>query len=320
MPDSQASVDHQVPDEDPNVHHAWDNTLEPILTVKSGDVVRFDCRDATGGQLGPDATVTDVSAIDPELVHALTGPIAIEGAEPGDVLTVEILELEHEGWGYTIVPPGPLKLGLLFEAFDKPAIHVWEIEDGVCHFVDGIEVPLAPFPGVVGVAPAENGVFDTLSPRATGGNVDIKHLTAGSTISLPIAVENALFSIGDCHAAQGDGEVSGTGIEAPMSVTCRFELEPDRTIERPHLETDGPFTPTGRDERMIAVTGVESDLYDAAEAATCGLIDRLVDEYDLTREQAYILCSTVADLKINQVVHAPNSVVSAYLPTNIFPE
>ncbi|WP_121742967.1 acetamidase/formamidase family protein [Natronorubrum halophilum] len=320
MSSDHDAVDHRVSDDDANVHSRWNNDLEPVLTIDPGDVVRFECRDATSGQLGPDSVTADVAELDIDPVHPLTGPIAIDGAGPGDVLQIELLELEHRGWGYTLVLPGAADLGLLFDAFPDPALHVWDLEDDVARFVNGIEVPLDPFPGILGVAPGEEGEHSTFPPRSVGGNMDVKHLTAGSTLSLPVAVEDALFSVGDCHAAQGDGEVCGTGIEAPMSVTCRFDVRSDLSIEQPRFETDGPFTPTGRDEPMFATSGIGDDLREAARTAIRGMIDHLHDERELTREQAYILCSAAVDLKINEVVNAPNWVVSAYLPESIFPE
>ncbi|WP_293029262.1 acetamidase/formamidase family protein [Natronococcus sp.] len=313
------SVDYRIGADDA-VHSSWDNDLEPALTVESGDVVRFDCRDATNGQLGPGSTAEDIAAIDVEPIHPLTGPIAIEGARPGDVLEVELLDLEHEGWGQTLVLPGEMELGLLADEFPEPALHVWELEDGIARFVDGIEVPTDPFPGVIGVAPAEDGSHSTFPPQSVGGNVDIKHLTAGSRLFLPVAVEEALFSVGDCHAAQGDGEVCGTGIEAPMTVTCRFSLRSEMSIEQPQFETTGPFTPTGRDEPMYGTTGIADDLREASKVAIRQLIDHMEAERGLERAEAYMLCSAAVDLKVSEAVNAPNWVVSAYLPESIFPE
>lgn len=322
MANEYDTVDHRVTADDATVHSTWNNELEPVCTIDPGDVVRFECRDATNGQLGPDSVAADVAELDIDPVHPLTGPVAIDGAGPGDVLEIELLDLEHRGWGYTLVLPGEIGHGLLADSFPEPAVHVWELDDDddVCRFVNGIEVPLNPFPGIVGVAPAETGSHGTFPPRSVGGNIDVKHLTAGSTLFLPVAVEDALCSVGDCHAAQGDGEVCGTGIEAPMSVTCRFDVRPELTIEQPQFETDGPFTPTGRDEPMVGTSGIDDDLRGATESAVRGMIDHLHEERELTREQAYILCSAAVDLKINEVVNAPNWVVSAYLPESIFPE
>jgi len=318
MSDETPTPDHEVPDADAHVHSVWDNSLNPVLTIAPGDVVRFDCRDTVDGQIGPGSTAEDFAAVDTDPIHPLTGPVAIEGAEPGDVVAVDLLDFEHEGWGFTGFLPGAAGMGLLPEEFDEAGLHVWEFADGVARFVDGIEVPLDPFPGTVGLAPAEPGAHDTTPPRDVGGNMDVKHLTAGSTVYLPVEVDGGLLSMGDCHAAQGDGEVCVTGIEAPMSVTARVRLA-DRSIEQPQFETGGPFTPTGRDEPAYGTTGIGPDLYEATRKAIRHMIDHLTSERDLDRGEAYMLCSAAVDLKISQVVDAPNWTVAAYLPESIFP-
>ena len=310
--------DHRLSDEESNVHYDWSSERDPVLTIPPGDTVQFDCRDAANGQLGTDATAEQLRS----LVfkgHPLTGPVAVEGAEPGDVLEIELLEFDHRGYGFTYFYEGDAEKGLLPEEFDEPGLHVWSIEDGVAEFVDGIEVPIDPFPGCIGVAPGDDGTHVTTPPRRVGGNVDIKHLTAGSTLYLPIEADGALFSIGDCHAAQGDGEVCVTGIEAPMSVTARFTVHSEMKIEEPQFETMGPFTAAGVDEPMYATSGIDSDLMTATKKAIRHMIEHLSTERGLTRAEAYILCSAAVDLKINEVVDAPNWVVSAYLPESIFP-
>jgi acetamidase/formamidase len=317
---SDYEVDYRLSDAERNIHRAWDNSLDPILTVEPGDVVRFECRDATDQQIDVEATDADVPDISFDPVHPLTGPVEVEGADPGDVLEVELVSLQHKGWGYNVFFPGEMELGLLPEEFEDPGLHVWDLDGDVGHFVNGIEIPLDPFPGVIGVAPGEDGEHDTLPPRSVGGNMDVKHLTAGSTLYLPVDVEGALFSTGDCHAAQGDGEVCVTGIEAPMFVTARFDVRSDMDIEQPQFETDHPFTPTGADEPMYGTTGIDSDLMDATKKAIKHMITHLHEERGLTRAEAYILCSAIVDLKINEVVDAPNWTVSAYLPESIFPE
>ncbi|MDS0298811.1 acetamidase/formamidase family protein [Halogeometricum sp. S1BR25-6] len=313
-------VDHDLSDDDENVHHVWDNSLEPLVTVEPGDVVRFECRDALDGQVGPDSGVDDLANATFDPVHPLTGPVAVEGAEPGDVLAVELLDFEHKGWGFTGFMPGEMGLGLLPEEFEEAGLHIWELEEDVAHFVDGIEVPLDMFPGIIGVAPGEDGEHDTLPPYDTGGNMDVKHMTKGSTVYLPVEVEGGLFSTADCHAAQGDGEVCVTGIEAPMYVTARFDVLKDKSIEQPQLKTTGPFTPTGSDEPMYATTGIAPDLMEATKKAVRHMIDHLEAERDLTRGEAYILCSAAVDLKISEVVDAPNWTVTAYVPDSIFPD
>ncbi|MGM0448938.1 MAG: acetamidase/formamidase family protein [Methanobacteriota archaeon] len=314
------TVDHRLSDAERNIHRSWDNSLDPVLTVESGEVVRFECRDAVDRQLDVESTAADFANVSFDPVHPLTGPVAVEGAEPGDVLEVELLDLQHKGWGYTGYLPGEMGLGLLPEDFPDADVHIWDLEGDVGHFVNGIEVPLDPFPGVIGLAPGADGEHDTLPPYDTGGNMDVKHMTAGSTVYLPVEVDGGLFSTADCHAAQGDGEVCVTGVEAPMFVTARLSVRTDMDIEQPQLHTSGPFTPTGRDEPMYATTGIADDLLEATKKATRHMIDHLEAERDLTRGEAYILCSAAMDLKVSEVVDAPNWTVTAYVPDSIFPD
>lgn len=317
MTDESSSVNHRLRDEEPHVHYDWSLDHDPVLTVTPGETVQFDCRCAANVS-GPDATVDDLQK-GTWKGHPLTGPVAIEGAEPGDVLSVELLDFQHHGYGFTYFYPSDAEKGLLPEEFETPSLHVWDIEDGVAKFIDGIEVPIDPFPGCIGVAPREPGSHGTMPPRSVGGNVDIKHLTAGSTVHLPVEVDGGLFSLGDCHAAQGDGEVCVTAIEAPMSVTVRFEVRSDLDVRQPEFETSGPFTPTGADEPMYGTSGIDADLMEATRKAVRHMIDHLHEQRGLSRAEAYLLCSVAVDLKINEVVDAPNWTVSAYLPESIFP-
>ncbi|MGM0606619.1 MAG: acetamidase/formamidase family protein [Halobacteriota archaeon] len=314
------TIDYRLSAADENVHNVWDNSIEPALTIEPGDVVRFDCRDALDGQIDLDSTADDLATASFDPVHPLTGPVYVEGAEPGDVLAVELLDLQHKGWGFTGYMPGDMGLGLLPEDFEAAGLYVWDLDGDVGRFVNGIEVPLDPFPGIMGVAPRESGEHDTLPPRDVGGNMDVKHMTKGSTVYLPIETEGARFSTADCHAAQGDGEVCVTGIEAPMFVTARFDVRSDMDISQPQLETGGPFTPTGHDEPMYGTTGIADDLMVATKKAIRHMIDHLEAERGLTRGEAYILCSAAVDLKISEVVDVPNWTVTAYLPESIFPE
>ena len=313
--------DHRIPATDETIHTTWSRQHDPVQTIDPGDVVRFDCRDATNGRLDATSTVDDVySLADDSTGHPLTGPIAVRDARPGDVLVVELLDFQHEGIGFTYFYPGDEGWGLLPEEFADPGLHVWNLKDGIGEFVNGIEVPLAPFSGNLGVAPVADGTHSTTPPRRVGGNLDVKHLTAGATLYLPIEVDEALFSIGDCHAAQGDGEVCVTGIEAPMSVTARFRLQSEMDIDQPQFETNGPFSAPGHDQSVYATTGISDDLMEATKLAVRHMITHLHEQRDLTRTEAYLLCSAIVDLKLNEVVDKPNWVVSAYVPQGIFPD
>ncbi|WP_277556154.1 acetamidase/formamidase family protein [Halobaculum limi] len=317
--------DHHVDATDDTLHYRWDNAIDPVCTVDPGTVIVFDCRDAYDGQVTPPATVKDLLAVDAD-GHPLTGPVAVEGATAGDTLVVDLLAFEHEGWGVTAVPSGDREAGLLPDRFRDAHVREWDLDtrrDGtpVATFVDDdapdVAVPIAPFPGNLGIAPGEDGAHSTIPPRNVGGNVDVKHLTAGSRLYLPVEAAGALFSIGDCHAAQGDGEVCLTGIEAPMSVTVRLDVVSDRPVDGPEFETTGPFTPSGHDEEMYATTGIEPDLMDATRAAIDRMIDHLHERRGFDPVDAYVLCSAAVDLKISQVVDAPNWTVTAYLPESV---
>ena len=302
-------VDHTLARDEAHIHYDFDRDRDPVLTVDSGETVEVECLDAGDGQLPPDAAPEDVQAVDAP-GHPMTGPIAIEGAEPGDTLAVEILDVSHEGIGWTYVAPGA---GFLPEEFPDFAVHTWDLDGDVGYF-HGIEVPLHPFPGNLGLAPAEPGPHSTIPPRDVGGNLDIKHLTPGSTLYLPVEVAGGLFSIGDLHAAQGDGEVCITAIEIPGTVTVRLRLA-DRDVDGPQLETSGPFAPAGHVDDEVdvrAVAGLGEDVNEASREAVREMISLLVEETDLTREQAYMLCSTAVDLKVNEVVNQ-TVVVTAYL-------
>ncbi|RJT07467.1 acetamidase/formamidase family protein [Halococcus sp. IIIV-5B] len=313
----RAEVDHALEISPNDVHRDWDRRREPVLSVESGEAVRFTCHDAFVGEITKE-TKADVLGREMTTGHPLTGPVALKGALPGDVLAVHLKRIEHDGWGYTFFRPGSWGLGLLPEEFEEPSLHVWDLVEDRGQFVDGIKVPLDPFPGVVGVAPDTNDTRSTVPPRRVGGNLDIKHLTEGSTVYLPIEVAGGLFSIGDGHAAQGDGEVCVSAIEAPLSITAELTLHTDMDIEQPRFETAGR-SPTDADIPVYGTTGIADDLMEATKTAVREMIKYLTTERGLTREEAYILCSVVVDLKINEVVNDPNYVVSAHVPTTIFP-
>lgn len=312
------SVDYKLGERNAHIHQDWDSNRDPVLTVESGETIQFDCRDASNGQITPDTDADDLRN-KPWAGHALTGPVAVSEARAGDVLAVEIQSVEHSGWGYTLFRPGSWDEGLLPERFEDPGIYFWEFTDGYASFVDGIKVPLAPFPGVVGVAPDRDEPCSTVPPRAVGGNLDIKHLVEGATVYLPVEVDNGLLSIGDGHAAQGDGEVCLSAIEAPLSITVEIRVIKNMKIKSPEFEVpaESAAIETGP---LYATTGIADDLMSATKKAISGMIDYFTTEYELTPEQGYILSSVVVDLKINEVVNKPNYVVSAYVPRSIFPE
>jgi len=296
-------------------HFGWNNANAPALRAAPGETVAFEVVDASGGQLTRSSTAADVAALDFARVNPVTGPVYIEGAKPGDALLVEILDFTPSGWGWTAIIPG---FGLLAEDFPAPFLHISQYGAGGVEFAPGIRLPVRPFPGTIGVAPAAPGVHSIVPPREVGGNMDIRDLTRGARLWLPVQVPGALFSVGDTHAAQGDGEVCGTAVESPMTVQLRFDLVKQAHLRRPRFAVGA--APTGHvDERGYhATTGIAPDLMQAAKDAVREMIDHLGREYRLAPELAYALCSVAVDLRISEVVDAPNWVVSAYLPKAIF--
>ena len=300
------------------VHYEWNNALVPRLEIEPGDTVVFDTRDSADGYYRPASSHADVLARGPFRGHPLTGPVRVNGARPDDVLVVEIVEVRpRASFGWTAIRPGR---GLLPEAeFAKPFLQIWDLADGThARMGHGIAVPIEPFPGVMGTALDEPGRHSTMPPRKNGGNMDVKHLVAGTTLYLPVWVDGALFSVGDAHAAQGDGEVCVTAVEMVARVTLRFDLQPRRALKEPQLRTRGPLAAGTNHGPFFATTAHGPDLFAAAQQAVRYMIDHLVTERGLSREEAYILSSVAVDLKISEIVDTPNWIVSAFLPESVF--
>ena len=298
------------------VHYGWNRDHPPVVTVSSGAEVSFETMDASGGQLRPGSDHQSVAELDFGLINPVCGPVFVEGALPGDVLQIDILSVEPGAYGWTALIPG---FGLLADQFPDPWLHVWEIEHGAARFTDRIGVPVEPFCGVLGLAPAEPGLHSVIPPRRVGGNMDTRQLGAGATLYLPVEVEGALFGVGDTHAAQGDGEVCGTAIEAAMTVSLRLSVRHDLEVEAPEFEVTRPLErPGAAAAGYHATTGVGPDLMGAVRASIERMIAYLERQYRLSREQAYALCSVAVDLRISEVVDAPNWVVSAFLPKDLF--
>jgi acetamidase/formamidase len=296
------------------LHFAWDNSLPPVLEIEPGTTVTIDTWDASGHQVQRTWTSADANkrVRRPGVGHALTGPIAIRGAQPGQTLQVEIREVRPAAWGYTSFGPGR---GLLPDDFPYDHVHIWDLENGkFARGLAGVSVPLAPFCGVMGVALAEPGAHSTIPPRRVGGNMDVRQLTAGTTLYLPIEVDQALFSVGDAHAAQGDGEVCVTAIEMDSTTTLRLSLS-DTPVREPQLRTERP--PTTIAGAYHGCTAHAPDLMQAAQSATRYLIDWLCQTTRLNADDAYVLASVTAELRISQLVDAPNWTVTAFFPLSI---
>jgi formamidase len=348
-------------------HNRWHEAIPPILKIEPGDQVVMETRDALDGQITMSSTAEDVSRADLRPAHALTGPIHVEGAEPGDLLEIKIQAIDPQPFGFTVQVPG---FSFLRDLFPEPHIVHWEIKDGFATSPDlpGVRVPGAPFMGVMGVAPsrelresirareaalaARGGIalppepggavpeaadiaqhaLRTIPPREIAGNLDIKQLVAGTTLLIPVATRGALFSVGDAHFAQGDGEACGTAIE--MAATFAAELSvrkgvaSQRNIRSVQYFRDAGGPVPGRSkERFYATTGMcvrgdgrneSEDTTLAARNALLAMIEYLVAERGYDRQQAYAICSVAVDLTISELVDVPNVLVSAFLPLDIF--
>lgn len=295
-------------------HSRWNAALAARLTIASGDVVAFECQDSSGAQVHRGMTVEEFQEIDRGRIHALTGPVAIDGAEPGDVLQIDVLDVQHKGWGWSSVIPG---LGFLKQRFTEPFLFHWELEPLESRSLGPAVVPLRPFCGILGVAPAEAGEFRTRPPGIFGGNMDVRELAAGSTLYLPVLQPGALFSCGDAHAAQGNGEVCINGIECPADVSLRFHLHKQQPLAGPLVESS-----PAADEGGPAWVVVESstDALGAAHAATDRMVDLLVSRWGFEPVHAYLLCSVAMHLSFSQVVNEPLVTVSASIAKNLLPE
>ncbi|MGR8922086.1 MAG: acetamidase/formamidase family protein, partial [Gammaproteobacteria bacterium] len=299
-------------------HYGWDNSFEPALTIAPGTEVAFEALDGAGGQLGPDSTAADIATLDFEKVNPVNGPIFVDGAEPGDALKLTLLDVDPSGWGWTAIIPG---FGLLADDFTEAALNVWTYDKATlapAAYGPGGRVPLKPFAGTVGLAPAEAGLHSVIPPRRVGGNMDTRDIALGSTLYLPVEVPGALLSVGDTHAAQGDGEVCGTALESPLDVLFRIELEKGANIPAPRFDTDGPVTRHADANGYFVTTGVGPDLMAAARDALRFMIDELCRREGMQPEQAYMLCSVCADLRITEIVDQPNWIVAMYFPRVVF--
>ncbi|HVC02675.1 MAG TPA: acetamidase/formamidase family protein [Steroidobacteraceae bacterium] len=299
-------------------HLGWDNSHAAVLRVAPGEAIEFDVADASGGQLTADSSASDIGRLDFAAVNPLSGPILVDGAEPGDVLQVTLLDFAPSGWGWTANIPG---FGLLAEDFGTPALNVWRYDPhrlAPALFGRSARVPLKPFTGTIGVAPAEPGLHSVVPPRRVGGNMDVRDVALGTQLLLPVEVAGALFSVGDTHAAQGDGEVCGTAIESPMRVTLRLDLLKRTPLAFPRFTTPGPVTRHLDGRGYEVTTGIGPDLMCAARAAVRSMVDLLGRQQGLSAIDAYMLCSVCGDLRISEIVDVPNWTVSFYFPRIVF--
>lgn len=300
------------------LHFGWDNSLEPALVIDPGSVIEVDTLDAGGGQLDRNSSLEDVSNFDFSKVNPAFGPVYVKGAEPGDALKISVLDLKLAGWGWTANIPG---FGLLADQFTEPALHIWDF-DPSCKkpavFKPGGKVPLKPFPGIMGNALPDPGCHSVVNPRMYGGNMDTRDMGVGTEILIPIGVQGALFSCGDGHAAQGDGEICGTAIEAPMAMTLKLDLVKNAKLRYPQFSTKIPvtrhFDASGYDVTMA----MGEDLMQCAKDCVSDMVSKIAAEHNMAPVDAYMLASVCADLRISEIVDAPNWIISCYFPRVIF--
>jgi formamidase len=348
-------------------HNRWHEAVPPVVEAAPGEEVEIETRDAFDGQITAATSADDLPLCDLNRVHPLTGPVFVQGAAPGDLLEIEICDMKPAAFGYTVEVPG---FGFLRDAFPEPYIAKWTIKDGFAESSDlpGVRIPDGSFVGVIGVAPSKelretirrreasllgrggmvlpperqgavpaieptaSEALRTIPPRENGGNLDIKQLSKGARLLLPVFVDGALFSVGDAHFAQGDGEACGTAIEMAGAILVRFALHKGeaerRGIRFPRFARDDYYFPPelAAPRRFLATTGmsIREDGTNESEDATLSARNALLAMIDLlvergwTRQQAYAICSVAVDLKLSELVDVPNMVVSAFLPLDIF--
>jgi acetamidase/formamidase len=301
-----------------SAHFSWDHSIAPVLQIAPGQSVEFDVSEGSGGQVTPTSSAADLARVDFSRVNPVTGPVYVDGAEPGDQLKVTLLSFKPSGWGWTAVIA---HFGLLADDFPEPALQLWTYDASTLEpalFGQWAKVPLKPFAGTIGLALAEPGRHSMLPPRRVGGNMDVRDIATGTELYLPVEVAGALFSVGDTHAAQGDGEVCGTAIESPMSVALKFELIKQAPLAFPRFTTPGPVTRHLDRQGYEVCTGIGPDLMEAARAAVRGMVELLSQRHGMPAVQAYMLCSICGDLRISEIVDLPNWTVSFYFPRAVF--
>jgi len=365
MPSKGISIDRtkRLREEPRKGHNRWHPDIPPVIEVAPGEEVTLETRDASDLQIRLGTTVKDLEKMERTVAHPLTGPVYVKSAKPGDLLEIEHLDIRPERYGWTRFSPG---FGFLPDLFDHYFVAHWDItpEYATSPQLPGVRIPNGAFMGTAGVAPSreqlklwsarekeladrggrvmlptaaaavpsQGAIADeglrTIPPRENCGNADVKQLTRGSKLYIPVAVDGALYSVGDGHFAQGDAECCGTAIEMGATAVVRFKIHKDlaRTkniawprfshpnyfakVEQNFIATMGmPVTPEGRQEN--------SDLNLAARNAVIRMIE-LLEERGWTREQAYVICSVAVDLRVSNVVDMPNVTVSALLPEDIF--
>ncbi len=284
---------------------AWSPKKRPVISISDGDTVVVRVPDASTDQIRLSSTAASLKRMDNKKTDAAIGPIYVEDASPGDMLKVDIVDIKCAGWGWSAIFPG---FGLLSDQFRAPRLFHWSIRDGTARprrssFLKGLGLPIKPFLGVIGVAPAEESKnYTMIPPQYFGGNMDNNRIGVGSSVYFRVNVEGANLCIADTHAVQGDGEVCGTAVETPSVTTLRVKVYSDT------LKTDFPTVVYGeraKRRRCISTSGISPDLYDAARRAVGSMVD-LLHRKGLEKDEAYLLCSVAGDLRISEIVDRPN--------------
>ncbi len=347
-------------------HNRYHPDIPPVAEVGEGEEIALDTRDALDGQIKPGMASADLASLEAGVVHPLTGPVFVKGAAPGDMLEIEFTDIIAQPTAFSAIVPG---LGFLRDVFTEPFLVHWRLAGGwaTSERIPGVRIPGAPFMGVSATAPSaeklaewtarEQRVIDrggmalppdpagavpvgpcglaglrTLPPRENGGNFDVKQLTKGAKLFLPVFKEGGLFSTGDGHFAQGDGEVCVTAVEMGATAVVRFRVHKGLAARRkfvsPVFSRESYFSEPrfAAPERFLGVMGMPINAAGEIEAENLTLACRnavlnmieLVQERGFSREQAYVICSVAVDLRVSNVVDVPNYVVSALLPEAIF--
>jgi acetamidase/formamidase len=282
--------------------------------IAPGDTIKLEVIDSAGGEIKPTTTVADLPHLNYERFAPLTGPVSVDGAEPGDALKITILELIPSGWGWSAVTT---RYGILADQFPDAHLKIWSY-DRTCStpvmYNNVARVPLKPFPGIIGLSPGSEETQPSLPPYRTGGNLDVRDLSVGTVLYLPVEAQGGLLSVGDTHAAQGQGELAGTALESPMSIVLKVDLVKDAQLRGPQFTTPGPVARHLDAAGYHVTCGVSPDLMEGARLAVMQMIDLLGREHGMSSMDAYLLCSVCADLSISELVNKPVHVVSLYFP------
>lgn len=307
------SKTHYLPND--KFHFFWNHTNEPAVKIESGDTVVMESLEVSDNQITPESTTDEMENLDWDRFYPLAGPVYIEGAEPGDTIAIEILDTHTVGWGWCAIFDN---MNLLEGEFDS-YLRIFDLSDGeYIHFRDDIKIPIEPSIGTMGLCPKGAVDLTPVPPRNSGGNIDVRYLRKGTTLYLPVEEPGGLFSCADAHAAIGNGEVSGAGVECGLHVSYRFTLLKGKSIPAPQYETKDELTPKVNDKGFFSTTGVNTDLYKASQEAIRAMLDHITEKYNMSREDAFMLASLCVDIHVSEIVN--DFVVSALLPLSIFRE